>query len=178
MRKSGRVFSFRALTVTGNGSAAGFGHGKGSTVGTAIDRALSQSYKDWVPMNFTEYGSLYHDVRGQHNQTTVLLRACAPSLKERNHHPVVKAISEVCGLKNLTSKVLGRTNNPYTVTYAYFKALALHQTPEEISRLTGKKIVVVNPYSEWRRSSEKNREHEPEDIDLPELTKGDPNWIG
>lgn len=173
MRKTGRVSSVRALVVSGNGRASGFGTGKAvGDARLAIARAVNNSLKDWVPMNFTPEGGLYHDVKGHFNGTDVLLRATPPQGGVVGQR-IVQGISGVSGLKHCTTKVSGNTN-PFSVVNAIYNALGYHQTPEEVAAVTGERLVVVNPYARWRRSNERGRRERPADDDLP-VVEGD-NW--
>jgi len=51
---------------------------------------------------------------------------------------VVRAIMELGGVKDVLTKVIGRTSNPINVAYATFEALRSMRTPEETLRLRGK----------------------------------------
>ena len=64
--KGGRIFSFTALTVVGDGNGrVGYGYGKASEVPAAIAKAMDQA-KANIAENKVELnnGTLYHEVRG------------------------------------------------------------------------------------------------------------------
>ena len=50
----------------------------------------------------------------------------------------VRAIMELGGVKDILTKVIGRTSNPINVSYATMSAVKNLRTPEEIRRLRGK----------------------------------------
>jgi len=58
--KGGRIFSFTALTVVGDGSGrVGFGYGKAREVPAAIQKAMEQARRNMVKVELIE-GTLHH----------------------------------------------------------------------------------------------------------------------
>ena len=55
------------------------GVGKGLNVRSSLNNAMREANKDQIVVDLTPWGSLYHDVIGQHNNTKVLLRAVSES---------------------------------------------------------------------------------------------------
>ncbi|MGC9373344.1 MAG: 30S ribosomal protein S5, partial [Thermovirgaceae bacterium] len=51
---------------------------------------------------------------------------------------VVRAIMELGGVKDVLTKVIGRTSNPVNVAYATMQAVKTLRSPEEVMRLRGK----------------------------------------
>ena len=50
----------------------------------------------------------------------------------------MRAIVELGGVKDILTKVIGRTSTPINVSYATMSAVKNLRTPEEIRRLRGK----------------------------------------
>jgi len=50
---------------------------------------------------------------------------------------VVRAIMELGGVKDVLTKVIGRTSNSINVAYATMEAVKIMRTPDEIRRLRG-----------------------------------------
>merc|ERR1719272_404201 len=75
-RKGGRVNSFRALVLIGNGrGSAGFGFGKGSNMKVAIEDATMKAYRYSISIPLYENRTLHHDILGKHNNVKVMMRS-------------------------------------------------------------------------------------------------------
>ena len=73
--KGGRIFSFTALTVVGDGNGhVGFGYGKASEVPAAIQKAIEQARRN-INKNITlNDGTLFHAVKGEHSGSMVYMQ--------------------------------------------------------------------------------------------------------
>lgn len=91
--KGGRIFSFTALTVVGDGNGrVGFGYGKAREVPAAIQKAMEKARRNMVNVALTN-GTLQHPVKGAHTGSRVFMQPasegtgiiavvqCAPFLK-------------------------------------------------------------------------------------------------
>jgi len=91
--KGGRIFSFTALTVVGDGNGrVGFGYGKAREVPAAIQKAMEKARRNMVNVALTN-GTLQHPVKGAHTGSRVFMQpasegtgiiaggACAPFWK-------------------------------------------------------------------------------------------------
>ena len=64
--KGGRIFSFTALTVVGDGNGrVGFGYGKAREVPAAIQKAMEQARRNLTKVELNA-GTLHHPVTGIH----------------------------------------------------------------------------------------------------------------
>jgi small subunit ribosomal protein S5 len=78
-----------------------------------------------------------HPIVGNFGAASVLLRPAAPGTGVIAS-AVVRAIMELGGVKDVLTKVIGRTSNPINVAYATLEALKSLRSPEELLKLRGK----------------------------------------
>ncbi len=69
--KGGRIFSFTALTVVGDGKGkVGFGYGKAREVPAAIQKAMEKARRNMVTVQL-KGETLQHPVKGRHSCSQV-----------------------------------------------------------------------------------------------------------
>ncbi|MCM8766613.1 MAG: 30S ribosomal protein S5 [Candidatus Omnitrophica bacterium] len=120
--KGGKNLSFRAIVVVGNGQGkGGFGVGKANEVPEAIRKAVEQARKNMIEIPLKD-GTIPHDVKSKFGPSIVILKPAS-----KGHGMVagrtMRALFDVCGIKDITCKCLGSTN-PINVLYATTKALS------------------------------------------------------
>jgi len=72
--KGGRIFSFAALTVVGDGAGSiGVGRGKAREVPLAVSKAMDAARRDLTKVHLNG-GTLQYAVTGTHSGSTVVLR--------------------------------------------------------------------------------------------------------
>ena len=72
--KGGRIFSFTALTVVGDGKGrVGFGRGKAREVPAAIQKALEAARRNMIQVDLNGT-TLQHPVTGQHGASRVYMQ--------------------------------------------------------------------------------------------------------
>jgi len=72
--KGGRIMSFTALTVVGDGNGrVGYGYGKAREVPAAIQKAMEQAKRNLNKVELNN-GTLHHPVRGVHSGSTVFMK--------------------------------------------------------------------------------------------------------
>ena len=109
--KGGRIFSFTALTVVGDGNGrVGYGYGKASEVPAAIAKAMDQA-KANINENKVELnnGTLFHEVKGTHAGSTVFMKPASEGTGIIAGG-AMRAVLEVAGVKNVLAKAYGSTN--------------------------------------------------------------------
>jgi small subunit ribosomal protein S5 len=136
--KGGKVFSFSAITVVGNGDGQfGIGHGKAREVPTAIQKALENARKNMRRV-VLKGGTLHHEVRGKHGATWVIIKPAGEGTGIIAGG-AMRAVFEVLGVKNVLAKIGGSTN-PVNVVRATLNALSSITPPEWMAAKRGKTI--------------------------------------
>lgn len=128
--KGGRRFSFRATVVIGNRRGkVGVGVAKGSDVAQAVDKATHKARKNLVVIQLTKYGSIPHRVLVKFSSARVLLKP-APEGSGIIAGGAVRAVADLAGIRNLSSKILSRSPNKLNNARAALAALASLQAKE------------------------------------------------
>lgn len=136
--KGGRIMSFSALTVVGDGDGrVGMGKGKAKEVPIAIQKAMDQAKRSLMKVPLHD-GTIYHDSVGKHGSTKVFMQPAKEGNGIKAGGPM-RLVFDVLGVKNISAKVLGSTN-PYNVVRATLNGLQKIYTPSEIVAKRGLKL--------------------------------------
>src|SRR5690606_15114247 len=107
--KGGRIMSFTALTVVGDGNGrVGFGYGKAREVPAAIQKAMEKARRNMTTIALNE-GTLHHPVKGRHSGSKVYMQPAAEGTGVIAGG-AMRAVLEVAGVHNVLSKAYGSTN--------------------------------------------------------------------
>jgi small subunit ribosomal protein S5 len=120
----GRRFRFRATVVVGNKQGKiGVGVAKGTDVAQAVEKATRLAKKNLVDVPIVE-DTIPHQVSSKFGAAKVLLK---PQRKGRGlvAGGTVRIICTLAGIKNISSKVLGRTGNKLNNAQATIRALKM-----------------------------------------------------
>ncbi|MBM7037309.1 30S ribosomal protein S5 [Vibrio sp. qd031] len=133
--KGGRIFSFTALTVVGDGNGrVGFGYGKAREVPAAIQKAMEKARRNMVTIALNE-GTLHHAVKGRHTGSKVYMQPAAEGTGIIAGG-AMRAVLEVVGVHNVLAKAYGSTN-PINVVRATIDGLSGMNSPEMIAAKRG-----------------------------------------
>ena len=136
--KGGRNMRFSALVVVGdcNGSV-GFGMGKAAEVPEAIRKAEQTARKNMEKISLAEH-TIPHGITGLFGTSKVYLRP-APEGTGVIAGGSVRAVVELAGIKNITTKSYGSRNAVNTVKAA-IDGLYNLRSPEKVAALRGKTV--------------------------------------
>ena len=107
--KGGRIMSFAALAVVGDGDGAvGMGKGKAREVPLAVQKAMEEAKRGMVKVDLNN-GTLHHSVIGRHGAAKVLIQ---PATEGTGiiAGGAMRAIFEVMGITDVTAKCIGSAN--------------------------------------------------------------------
>ena len=134
--KGGKRFRFAVLVVVGDGtSQVGTGIGKAKEIAEAVRKGIEKAKKNMVTVRHAA-NTIPHPVVGEFGAARVLLKP-APDGTGVIAGGVVRAIMELGGVKDVVTKVTGRTSNAINVAHATLEAIKITRTEDEIMKLRG-----------------------------------------
>ncbi|MCS7015777.1 MAG: 30S ribosomal protein S5 [Gemmatales bacterium] len=136
--KGGRRFSFNALVVVGDRSGrVGYGYAKANEVPPAVEKATKLAQQNLRRISL-KGDTIPHKVVGKFGATRVILVPAGPGTGVKAG-PGARQVLELCGIRNILTKVHGNTN-PLNVVKATMNGLLMLRTKEEVERLRGVKL--------------------------------------
>jgi small subunit ribosomal protein S5 len=136
--KGGRIMSFAALTVVGDGDGAvGMGKGKAREVPLAVQKAMDEAKREMIKVKLHN-GTLYHSVIGRHGAAKVVILPASEGTGIIAGG-AMRAIFEVMGITDVLAKCIGSAN-PYNVVRATLNGLASMNNPADIAAKRGKTV--------------------------------------
>ncbi|EPE37230.1 30S ribosomal protein S5 [Candidatus Photodesmus katoptron] len=139
--KGGRIMSFTALTVVGDGiGRVGFGYGKAREVPAAIQKAMEKARRNMVTIAL-KGNTLFHAVKGRHSGSKIYMQPASEGTGVIAGG-AMRAVLEVAGVHNVLAKSYGSTN-PINVVRATVSGLLDVKSPKMVARkrgLTVKKV--------------------------------------
>jgi len=129
----GKRLNFSALVVTGDGNGhVGLGVGKANEVPAAINKASAMAKKNLIKVPLAE-ATIPHEIKVKLGAAKVLLKPAPPGTGVIAGGSI-RAIAEVAGIKDISTKSLGSANK---INVAKATMLALRQLKvlkEELAR--------------------------------------------
>lgn len=136
--KGGKIFSFAAVTVVGDGKGrVGIGRGKSREVPEAIKKSLEDARKNMIDV-VLKGDTLHHGVIGRHGATRVVMKPASEGTGIIAGG-AMRAVFEVLGVKNVLAKIQGSAN-PVNVVRATIQGLASITPPESMAAKRGKTL--------------------------------------
>ena len=118
----GRRFRFRVVMVIGNQKGkVGLGVAKGQDVSLAVEKATAKAKKHLIKIPLLK-GTIPHQVEAKYGSAKVLLKPGYPG-RGIVAGGAVRVICNLVGIKNISAKIIGRTNNKLNNAQATIKAL-------------------------------------------------------
>lgn len=120
--KGGKQLSFRATVLIGDHNGrVGYGVEKGKDVQIAVEKAVNHAKKNLINVPFV-FGTIPHIVEAKHKAAKVMLKP-APQGSGVIAGGAIRAVLEMAGVQNVSSKMLGKTSNKMNNIKATFAAL-------------------------------------------------------
>jgi len=139
--KGGRIFSFTALTVVGDGSGkVGIGYGKAREVPAAIAKAMERARKSMVSVSLNQ-GTLWHSTTANHGAAKVHMQPASDGTGVIAGG-AMRAVFEVVGVQNVLAKAFG-SRNPINLVRATLKGLEKISSPDFVAAKRGKTVQEV-----------------------------------
>ncbi|MBP5357229.1 MAG: 30S ribosomal protein S5 [Clostridia bacterium] len=136
--KGGRIMRFAALVAVGDGKGnVGIGTGKAKEVPEAIKKAELAARRNMISVPVIE-GTIPHPVKGGFGKSSVLLKP-APEGHGVIAGGSVRALVELAGIENITTKSYG-SRNPINTVRATLNGLKSLRSAEQIAALRGKTV--------------------------------------
>ena len=129
--KGGRVMSFTALTVVGDGNGrVGYGRGK-AKVPVAIQKALDEAKRNIVNVDLNG-NTLWYPVTEKSSATKVYMQPASDGTGIIAGG-AMRAVLELVGIKNVLAEYYGSTN-PINVVRATINGLSKMESPEQVKQ--------------------------------------------
>ena len=136
--KGGRIFTFTALTVVGDGNGrVGFGRGKAREVPAAIQKAMEDARRNMVQVELNG-DTLQYATTGRHSGSQVFMQPASQGTGVIAGG-AMRSVFEMAGVQNVLAKCYGSTN-PVNVVRATVKGLAAMKSPEDVAAKRGKSV--------------------------------------
>lgn len=133
--KGGRIMSFSALVVVGNGKGkVGIGRGKSREVPLAIQKAMENAKRHMITVKLNGK-TLWYPIKHSYGATTVFMKP-AYSGTGIISGGVMRSVFEASGVHNVLSKIYG-SNNPINVIKATINGMARFKFPEDFEEKRG-----------------------------------------
>lgn len=137
--KGGRIFSFTALTVIGDGKGKiGFGRGKSKEVPVAIQKAMEQARRNMIQVDLKDGHTLQHPITARHGASKVYMQPASEGTGIIAGG-AMRAVFEVLGIQNVLAKSIGSTN-PINIVRATINGLKQMSSPEQMAAKRGKSV--------------------------------------
>ena len=136
--KGGRVFSFAAMVVVGDGNGrVGYGTGKSKEVPLAVQKAMEQARRNMVSVKLKN-GTVQYPLYGRHGAARVYMQPASEGTGIIAGG-AMRTLFEAVGVHNVLAKVMG-TNNPMNVVRATINGLKQMNDAEQVAAKRGKTV--------------------------------------
>lgn len=128
----GRRFSFSVALVVGNKKGmVGVATGKAGDTALAIDKAYRAAKKNAIKINLTKDMTIPHEVFAKEKSARVTMTIAKG--KGIVAGSSVRDVVELCGIRDINTKLHSPSKNKLNIARASIKALSMLKKPKEIS---------------------------------------------
>jgi small subunit ribosomal protein S5 len=139
--KGGRIFSFTALTVVGDGKGrVGFGYGKAREVPAAIQKAMEAARRNMISVDL-KGNTLQYPIKARHGAAKIFMKPASEGTGVIAGG-AMRAVLEIAGVQNVLAKCYGSTN-AMNVVRATFNGLKSMSAPEDVAAKRGKTVAEI-----------------------------------
>ncbi|WP_343190248.1 30S ribosomal protein S5 [Buchnera aphidicola (Mollitrichosiphum nigrofasciatum)] len=139
--KGGRIFSFTALTVVGNGKGkVGFGYGKAREVPSAIQKAMEKARRNMIDISLNKR-TIQYAIYSSHTGSNIFMKPASEGTGIIAGG-AMRAVLEVAGIHDILAKTYGSTN-PINVVRATIKGLKKIHSPKMIAKKRNKSVKYI-----------------------------------
>ncbi|PIT88447.1 MAG: 30S ribosomal protein S5 [Candidatus Magasanikbacteria bacterium CG10_big_fil_rev_8_21_14_0_10_36_32] len=125
--KGGKHLSFRACVILGDRHGrVGFGLAKGKDVQLGVEKSVKQARKHIITVPIVK-ATIPHMVYSKFKAAKIMLKP-APEGSGIIAGGAVRAVLDLAGIPNISSKILGKTKNKIAIAKATFEALQSFKT--------------------------------------------------
>jgi small subunit ribosomal protein S5 len=139
--KGGRRFNFSAIVCVGDGKGhIGYGLGKASEIVDAVKKATEAAKRNIIKITLQE-STIPHETIGRYGAAKVMFRPATPGTGVIAAG-AVRAVLELCGVRDILTKNLG-SSNPHNTVKAAVNGLAGLENAESVAKRRGVPIEKV-----------------------------------
>jgi small subunit ribosomal protein S5 len=136
--KGGRIFSFSALAVVGDGEGkVGYGSGKANEVPVAIKKAMEKARQNMRSVSLNE-GTIQYPINYKQGAANIVMLPASEGTGVIAGG-AMRAVLEAAGVHNVLCKCVG-TTRPVNVVRSTVNALTSISSPEMIAAKRGKSV--------------------------------------
>lgn len=136
--KGGRIFTFTALSVVGDGKGrVGYGRGRSREVPAAIQKAMEAARRNMIQVELNGV-TLQYPISSVHGSSNIYMQPASEGTGVIAGG-AMRAVLEVAGVEDVLAKCYGSTN-PVNVIQATFKGLKKMQSPASVAAKRGKSV--------------------------------------
>ncbi|MBI5729412.1 MAG: 30S ribosomal protein S5 [Candidatus Magasanikbacteria bacterium] len=134
--EGGKHMSFRTCVIIGDRHGrVGFGVAKGKDVQGGVEKAVNQAKKHIIKVPIVK-DTIPHVVLRKFKAASIMLKP-APRGSGIIAGGAVRAVLELAGIPNVSSKILGKTKNKIALVKATFEALqSFKRVPAPVKKVT------------------------------------------
>ena len=151
--RGGRHLSFNAVVVVGDSEGqVGIGMGKADAVPDAVKKGAVNARKNMITVPL-KGSTIPHEIVAKYGAAEVMLKPASPGTGVIAGGSV-RAVVELAGIKDITTKAR-RSTNPVNCVKAAFKGLSLLKDPEK--EMAQRQQLVDSPPRRRQRQSQRRR---------------------